>query len=168
MFESITGILGNPKEKRTQLHFRDDGTFEFRRLEIEDTFLIEKGKDNEIVRGWKHLYRNQFPFAGYKSIKADQVTLSYDRDIILDPYKLIEDDEDNPQKRTKVVADAVEGSKEVKGTRAWLSDIGEARRLKLLANRAKSSNYNKIIIFLGSALMVELLIIGFQVLGRQG
>lgn len=164
MFENI---LGKPKERRTQLHFRDDGAFEFRRLEIEDTFLVEKDKD-EIIRGWKHFYRNQFPFAGYKGIKPDQVTLSYDRDIILDPYNLIRGDEGNPEKRTKMVLDAVEGDKEIKGTRAWLSDIGEARRLKLLANRAKSSNYNKVIIFLGSALMVELLIIGLEVLARQG
>lgn len=160
MFENI---LGTPKEKRTQLHFRDDGTFEFRRLEIEDTFLIER-KGDEIVRGWKHLYRNQFPFAGYRSIKPDQVTLSFDRDIILDPYNLV-GGEDDPAKSAKVVLDAVEGEKEIKGTRAWLSDIGEARRLKLLANRAKKNNYNKIIMFLGVALMIELLIIGFQVLG---
>ena len=164
MFEYI---FGTPKEKRTQLHFRDDGTFKFRQLEIEDTFLVEKDKD-EIIRGWKHLYRNQFPFAGYKGIKPDQVTVSYDRDIILDPYNLVEKDEDNPEKRTKMALDAVEGGKELKGTRAWLSDVGEARRLKLLANRAKNSNYNKIIIFLGAALMVELLIIGIQVLANMG
>jgi len=161
MFENI---LGTPKERRTQLHFRDDGTFEFRRLEIEDTFLIER-KGDEIIRGWKHLYRNQFPFAGYKSIKADQVTLSFDRDIILDPYNLVEGDEDNPAESAKMVLDAVEGEKEIKGTRAWLSDIGEARRLKLLANRAKKSNYNRIIMFLGVALMIELLIIGIQAIG---
>lgn len=164
MFENIFGKL---KEKRTQLHFRDDGTFEFRRLEIEDTFLVEK-KNDEIIKGWKHFYRNQFPFAGYKGIRSDQVTLSYDRDIILDPYNLVGEDKDNPEMRIKVVLDAVDGDKELKGTRAWLSDIGEARRLKMLANRAKSSSYNKVIMFLGVALLVELLIIGFLVLGKQG
>ena len=97
MFENI---LGKPKEKRTQLHFRDDGAFEFRRLEIEDTFLVEK-KNDEIIKGWKHFYRNQFPFAGYKGIKPDQVTLSYDRDIILDPYNLV-DEKDKPDKHRKI------------------------------------------------------------------
>lgn len=168
MFGKLFGSIGGtPKEQRTQLHFRDDGTFEFRRLDIEDTFLVEK-KNEEIIRGWKHFYRNQFPFAGYKGIKADQATLSYDRDIILDPFGLIEEDEDNPEKRSKVVLDAAGGNKEIKGTRAWLSEIGEARRLKLMANRAKKSNYNKIIIFLGVALLFELLIIGIEVLLRQG
>lgn len=155
--------MGEPKERRTQLYFRDDNAFQFRRLDIEDTFLVEKDKDGEIIKGWKHFYRNQFPFEGYKGIKRDQVTLSYGRDIILDPYKLIEKDEDNPQKRTKMVLDAVDGQKQIQGTHAWLSDVGEARRMKMLANRSKRSNYDKLMIFLGSALILELLIIGIEV-----
>jgi len=148
-----------PKERRTQLHFRDDGSFEFRKLEIEDTFLVEKNKD-EIIRGWKHFYRNQFPFVGFKSIKPDQVTMSFDRDIILDPYGLIKDDKDNPEKR--------EAKGQLVGVKAWLSDVGEARRLKMMANRSKSKSYNMIIIFLGSALMIELLILGIGVLVNRG
>lgn len=163
MFE---GILGKPKERRTQLHFRDDGTFEFRKLEIEDTFLVERNKE-EIVKGWKHFYRNQFPFAGFKSIKPDQVTLSYDRDIILDPYEITKDDEDNPEKSTRVIQDDTQRF-EQRGVKVWLSSVGEARRLKMMANRAKSSSYNRIILFLGSALMVELLIIGLIIARGEG
>lgn len=156
----LDNIFGtNQKDNRTQLHFRDEGTFEFRTLPIEDTFLVEKVKD-EIVRGWKHFYRNQFPFPGYKGMRSDLVTLSYDRDIILDPYGLVNDDRDNPEKKT------VQG--QPGGVRAWLIEIGEARRLKMMANRSKTKNYNMVIIFLGSALMIELLIIGIGVLANRG
>jgi len=157
MFETILGI--RPKERRTQLHFRDDGSFEFRKLEIEDTFLVEKNNE-EILRGWKHFFRNQFPFAGYKSIKADQVTLSYDRDIILDPYGLIQGDKDSPDNRSvRVVTGATKDAKRT-GVELWLADVGEARRLKMMASRAKATNYNKVILFLGSVLIMQLLIIG--------
>ena len=156
----------NTQEARTQLHFRDDGCFQFRVLPIEDTFLVEKVKD-EITRGWKHFYRNQFPFAGYRNIRPGQVTLSYDRDIILDPYGLIEGDQDNPVKASdKVVRDAANHQTTITGVRSWLSEVGEARRLKMMANRAKSSNYNRIIMFLGSALVLEMLIIGISVLQK--
>lgn len=166
MFENL---FGSPKEQRTQLHFRDDGTFEFRKLDIEETFLVEKDKNGEIVKGWKHFYNNQFPFAGYKGIKADQVTMSFDRDIILDPYGLIETDKDNPNKSQKILNDAAVRSKQGNGVgiKAWLADIGEARRLKMMANRAKTSNYNRIILFLGIALIFELLIISLEVLMKR-
>lgn len=160
--------FGIPKERRTQLYFRDDGAFLFRQLEIEDTFLVERDNNGEITKGWKHFFRNQFPFDGYKNIKRDQVTLSYGRDIILDPYNLIQDDEDNPQKGTaKVVLDVVNGEKQLKGTKAWLSDVGEARRLKMMANRSKSTNYNKVVMFLGVAGVVLLLILGIEVVMRM-
>lgn len=155
----MLGISFKSQERRTQLHFIDDGTFEFRKLDIEDTFLVERNKDGDIVRGWKHFYRNQFPFAGYKGIPRDQVTLSFDRDIILDPYGLSENDKDNPEKRGQALAATVEGKKQLQGTPAWLSEVGEARRLKILANRSKNTNYNKIVIFLGIALFFELLVI---------
>lgn len=159
-------ITGPPKEKAFQLHFRDDNSFEFRQLDIEDTFLIEKDKE-EIKRGWKHFYRNQFPFAGYKNMKRGQVTLSFDRDIILDPYGIIANDVDNPEKREKTVIDMFGGETKLKGTRAWLSDVGEARRMKMMANRAKNNNYDKIILFLGCGLVIQLLILGIEVLMRM-
>ena len=82
-----------PKEKRTQLFFRSDGKFEFRRMELEDAMIVEKNKDGEIISGWPHFYQAQYPFPGYKNIPADMVTLSHARDIILDPHKLVPIDE---------------------------------------------------------------------------
>lgn len=157
----------NQVERRTQLHFMDAGTLNFRNLDIEDTFLVEKDNNGEITRGWPHYYRNQFPFAGYKGIKAGQVTLSFDRDIILDPYGLIKDDVDNPDKAPeKTVMNIDTKSEKVSGVQSWLSSIGEARRLKMMANRGKDSNYNKLMYFLGAGLMLEFIIIGILSIGK--
>lgn len=164
----LGSITGPPKEKAEQLHFRDDSSFEFRFLEIEDTFLVERDKE-DIKRGWKHLFRLQFPFAGYKNMRKGQVTLSFDRDIILDPYGIIENDRDNPEKRQeKKVMDVFGNEVKLKGTRAWLSDVGEARRSKIMGRRKPSQSYNRIILFLGGTLILQILIVGIEVLVRMG
>jgi hypothetical protein len=142
-------IFGTPKESRTQLLFRDDGKFIFRKLEVEDTFLQEKNKDNVIVKGWKHFYKLQFPFPGGQGVKADMVTLSFSRDVVLDPYNLIDyrDIPDNKGNPAKV------------GIAQWLVDVGQARRLKMIVKRGKGSIYDKITLFLGAGFMLEILII---------
>lgn len=134
--------LGAPKEKRTQLFFRDDGRVEFRKLEIEDTILVIK-QDNQIVRGWKHLLNNQFPFPGYKNIGADMVTLSYDRGRILDPYHIV----------TDAKADA---KQQAKKEEEWLVSVGEARTLKILSKPTKNTLMNRMITYLGITLILEI------------
>lgn len=154
--------FGTPKEKRTQLYFRDDGKFTFRRLEIEDTFLVERNKDGMIIRGWKHFYNNQFPFGGYRNIAADMVTLSSGRDIVLDPYNLVPEKE----KPGKVAKQAVKvaGQPPIVD---WLVEVGNMRRLKEMSKRGKASTYDKIVLFLGTALMLEILIIGILVAANR-
>ncbi len=82
------GLRGTPKEQRTQLFFRDDGKFIFRKLPIQDTAMVIK-VNGIITTGWKHFFQLQFPFSGGKNIKADMVTLAYSRDIILDPFDIV-------------------------------------------------------------------------------
>lgn len=157
------GLFGAPKEKGLQLYFRDDGRFIFRRLELEDTFLEEKNNEHVIIRGWKHFFKNQFPFAGYKGIKPGMVTLSCGRDVVLDPYDLVPDTE-KPDKGTKeLIKPIVRATNIVK----WLVEVGNARRLKLMAKRAKNVATDRIILFLGAGLMVELLIIAIIVLQKR-
>jgi len=162
----LLGLFGGvEKEKRTQLFFRDDGSFVFRRLEIEDTFLVVK-KDGDIVKGWKHFFKNQFPFGGYSNIGADMVTLSYDRDIILDPYNLVGEKE----KPDEAVAQDSKGNGkgQIKSAQPWLVEVGNARRLKMISNRGKSSIFDKIVLFIGATLIFEVLIIGIMVAASRG
>jgi hypothetical protein len=168
------GIFGGDLvEKALQLYFRDDLRFVFRRLELEDTFLEQRNKDKTIVKGWKHFYKNQFPFVGYKNIPAGMVTLSFGRDVILDPYGLVPEAE-KPDKGIKIVGDVINSkiSIQANGMRVtniikWLVEVGTARRRKIMAKRHKGNSYDRLILFLGSSLMLEIVLIVIILLQRR-
>jgi hypothetical protein len=82
------GLLTSSEEKRTQLYFRDDRKFQFRKMTLEHSCIVEKA-DGKYKRAWKHFYNSEIPFSGYKNISGDSVTLSYSRDIILDPFNRV-------------------------------------------------------------------------------
>lgn len=145
-------IFGLAKEKRTQLYLRDDGKFLFRKLFIQDTFMVEK-KGDDVIKGWKHFFKLQFPFAGYKKMKPDMVTLGYDRDIILDPFGIVKD-ADKPDKHR-----AINDNK-------FITDIAETQRYKHQAKPGTQLLLNKVTIFLGVAtLLIVLAIAGRAVWG---
>lgn len=85
--------LGETRDQRTQLYFHDDGTFEFRKLDVDVACLIRRDNKGITLQAWRHYYKNQYPFSGYKKIKPDMVSLGYGRDIVLDPHKILTDDE---------------------------------------------------------------------------
>jgi len=87
------GIKGTPIERGTQLHFFDDGTFEFRKLPIEDSFLVEKDSKNNILRAWVMYFKLRKRFPGFKNIDSGMVTLSYGRNIVFDPFDQLSDSE---------------------------------------------------------------------------
>jgi len=138
-------LFGAPIEKRTQLHFRDDGKFQFHKLIIEDTFLVQKTK-GVIVKGWKHFYKLQFPFVGIKGIPADMVTLGFDRDIVLDPYRIV-DDKEKPDKNKKI------------NQNTWITDVADGQRYKAQNNPGNMLTLDKITIFLGVATLLIVLAI---------
>jgi len=115
------------KEKRGQLYFREDGKFLFRRLSVEDTFLIEKKNGNRVA-AWLLAYQSQIPFAGGGGVKPNNVTISYARDIIFDPFNLLR----GSQKPSAFDHDAqspkgmpAEGSRAI--TKPWIRDIAESQ-----------------------------------------
>lgn len=148
----FSDIFSGGKEKRTQLYFRDDGSFEFRKLEFEDTCLVEK-KDNEVIKAWKHFFGPELIFNGYKNIHADMVTLCFDRDFILDPFDAVPV-VDNPQ--------AGKPARNEHGIRSWTAQVAEAQRYKVVNKPGSSLLVDKISMFLGIALIIMLLILGMS------
>lgn len=140
---NIGSIFGAPKEHRTQLFLRDDGKFIFRKMRIQDTFMVEK-KGDEVIKGWKHFFRLQFPFHGYKNMKPDMVTLAFDRDIILDPFGIMKDG-DKPEKNKPI------------NENKWISDVAETQRYKHQAKPGAQLLLNKVTIFLGVATLIMVL-----------
>lgn len=158
------GIFSAGKERGTQLRFRDDRKFEFRKLDIEDTFLVEK-KEGAITRGWKHFYKTLYAFPGYKNIPADVVTICFDRDIILDPYNIV-DKADMPDNYKPKERDAYESGRS--NIVSWLIDVGHARRFKIMAKKGRGATTDKIVWFLGCALILELLTMGIRYAFTRG
>ena len=141
-------IFRPPKERRTQLYFRDDGGFLFRKLDIEDGFLVEKiGK--EIVKAWMLRYKLLKCFDGWKKIGADMVTLSFARDIVFDPFNQLVTNE-QPEK----------GDKLVKG---FVTKIAEAKCYKHEQKAKGSLLMEKIVLFEGFTMILLALGIGIVV-----
>lgn len=86
--------------KRTQLYFRDDGRFCFRKLPVYAGALVRK-KGDRLIEGWEHHYNNQFSFDGYNNISGDLVTINSARDVIHDPHDIVNAN-DKPDKSHKL------------------------------------------------------------------
>lgn len=147
MFENLFGGT----EQRTQLFFRDDGSFEFRKLPFEDACLVER-KDNNIVRAWKHFYNNEFLFNGYKKVKADMVTLGFNRDIILDPFNTV------PERPSPNSGKPLPNETSIK---KWTGEVAESQRYKAINKPGNMLIWDKITMFLGIALL--LMVIAFLI-----
>jgi len=145
-------------EKRTQLLYRDDGKLEFRKLPVQDGFLVVKTGD-DVKQGWLHYHTNQFSFKGYKNIPADMVTLSSSRDIVLDDFKILKP-EDKP------TAGAVHlGTSGLVKKR--IQEIAETVRHKVQVKPGYSPMMNRITLFLGITLVVMVLSLAIQYALRQ-
>lgn len=120
MFDWLVGTA-TQKGKVTRLHFKDNRHFKFEKTEVEDSFLLEK-RNGRLTRAWEMVYKLQVPFLGFKKIPRDMVSLTFDRDVIFDPFNILGDKE----KPTGYVSRL---SKQV-GVDMWVSDITKMQQYK--------------------------------------
>lgn len=141
--------FGPPAEKRTQLYFRDDGGFLFRKLHVEDTFLVEKTKGDETNKAWMMRYKLLKRFDGFKNIGADMVTISYARDIVFDAFSQLKQSEKLEQ-----------GKHLVKG---FVKKIAEAKCYQHERSAKGSLFTEKIMMYLGICIVILALSFGIKV-----
>jgi len=147
-------FMGSSKESKTQLMFYDDGSFEFKRRLFQDTCLIEK-KDETIVKAWKHFYGTDLRFDGYRGcFKADMVALGFDRDFILDPFDRV------PVSITPN-AGKPDNRDEAK-IKAWTAQVAEAQRYKVMNKPTTLLLWDKITMWWGIGLVLELIALGIS------
>jgi len=120
-------------EKKTQLYFRDDNKFEFRKMPLKFSCFLEK-KGESITRAWRHSYAGQYAFPGYKNISADTVTLAFARDIFLDPHNKIP--------ATTTGDTSAKPTKE--RVKEWIAKIAENQRQVYRAKRQGSTMHDYI------------------------
>ncbi len=143
MFENFRKVV----QKGHQLHFRDDGQFEFRKLEIEDSFLAEK-QQQIVTAAWLMIYKLLKRFRGYGKIGSGMVTISFDRDIVLDSFNQLSDAE-KPEKGNDL-------------KKKFVKNIATAKCYRHEHGRKPKTLMDKLVLYMGSAIILEVLIIGMQ------
>jgi hypothetical protein len=139
------------------LYFYDDGTFKFEKRLFTDSCLVDK-KDNNVVKAWKHFYSADLRFDGFKNIKADMVSLGFDRDFILDPFnKVPVTDTPNAGGKPKATESDI---------KKWTAQVAESQRYKVMNKPGNMLIYDKITIFLGVGLILELIALGISIAMR--
>jgi len=136
-------MVNNPK--RTQLFFRDDYTFAFRKLPIVESFMIE-GKKDKPTKAWRHFFKLQFPFDGYRNIPADAVSIGFDRDIFYDPFNVL-DTKEKPAK-------GFDGTAALR--KPWVQEIATAQVYKHQQQKPKGLLMDKVTV----GLMIVLVLMG--------
>lgn len=115
---------GKPKEQKTTLHIHDDDSIEFRKLEIDFTCLIERVQ-KRIVAAYKHFYKLEYDFEGYKALSAGKITITNTRDVITDLFGNIDEGKDKIKKGVEL-------------DRPWISNISKSAFYKVKAQKAPS------------------------------
>jgi hypothetical protein len=149
--------MGTSKERKTQLMFYDDGSFEFKSRLFQDSCLIEK-KDENVVKAWKHFYGTDMRFDGYRAIRADMVSIGFDRDFILDPFDKV------PISATPNAGKP--GKSSDAQIKAWTAQVAEAQRYKVMNKPTTLLLWDKITMWLGIGFVLELVAFGISVATR--
>ena len=131
-------VLGMPKEECIQLFFRDDSGFIFRKLPIEDSLVVQK-KNNETDLAWMMPFKLLKSFEGYRSMPRGKVLICYSRDVLLDPFNQLGDDE-KPEPGKSLV-------------KTFVSDIATTTLYKH-EKGPKKSVIDKVVIFLGATMVL--------------
>lgn len=146
---SIFNMGGTPKERRTQLYFRDDGAFQFRQLDIEDGFLVERNAKKEITKAWMMKYGLLLRFNGFKNIKKDMITPSFGRDIIFDPHDKLGTGE-KPEKGNKII-------------KSFITKIATAKCYRHEQKAKGNLMIDKMVLFMGFTMLLLAIGIGLKV-----
>ena len=139
-------LFGPPKERGTQLYFRDDVGFQFRKLDIEDTFLVEKNPQKEAIKAWMLRYKLLRRFDGFKGIGADMVTVSYGRDIVFDPFRQLNDGEIPEKGKARI--------------KTFITKIAEAKCYQHERTAKGSTLADKVVVYMGIVMVLLALAIG--------
>ncbi len=128
--------------KRLQLIFYNDNSFQFRELPIVDaSLIIRKGKD--IMLGWPSFNKLLKEFPGLGNIKKTKLLLSCENDIVWDEFNQLEDAE-KPEKDKGLI-------------NKWVQKRAETVRYRHQAKPGKETTMDRVVLFLGVALMVQVL-----------
>lgn len=155
------------KEKGWQVLIPDDDTFWFRRLDLDDLFLVERDKQKMVTSGWPDLNANKFPCPGYKPahIPPCRVTFCTRRDIIYEVVPGIVPRNQRPdggRAMDRKIGSRFSIESEMDRLRdvvAWCAHHGNQRLLRIAAKKSKQPAMDRLIMWLGIGFLIELFIL---------
>jgi len=129
-----------------QLYHYDNGDLEFIKRPMVGGSPTELDENAMPKRSWVDYYQELYPFDGYRSIPADAVQLAYGRHFHMEVHDILEDDNKPPDKSEL--------------DSPFISAIAEARAVEITRAAKPHSSYDRLILFLGSSLVLEVIIWG--------
>jgi len=136
---------------RAILMFYNDNTFEILNLPVKDASLVVKS-GVEIVKAWPILNKLTMSFSGLGSIKKQRVLVACENDIIFDPFDRLAAEE-KPEKGSGLV-------------KTWIQKKAETVRYRHQAKPKVGTLVNRVVMFLGISLTVEVLALFITVMRR--
>ncbi len=141
--------IGATRGKRTQLMFYDDFTVAFRELDIQDGAFVVKGTSDELTDAWDAPNKLILPFEGMGKLRKSAVIMCIESDIIFDPFNKLSDND-----KPTIGPDLI---------KKRISKKAEAIRYRHQAKPGESLIMNRVTLFLGIAIIMEMLILGMMV-----
>ncbi len=149
------GIMAPNKEQVWQTFFREYMTFITRKVDVEDGWKLVKNEKQKAVAAYMLPYKLQKKFeGGYKNIPECNMTLDFSRDVVLDPFVQLSDNE-KPEKGIPKKGDALK--------KDMMRKIADAKCHKLEQDAKPTSAQDKIVLFLGIVALLLALTIGLKV-----
>lgn len=152
------GLFDTKKQLKTELYFKDNRSFEFKKRELYNSCLVERGPEDKLMRASKHFFSCEIPFPGYKKIPADMVVLGCSRDIILDPFNKV------PQ---GIEVNTKPNPKEKGAVKSWIAKIAENQRHIYRAKRETHVWTNRLTWVFITIIIVQLLIWAFAFMSNM-
>lgn len=141
------GLFGkSPVQYRMQLFHYDNGDLEFIRRRLIGGSPTELDDGGHPHQSWIDHYQTLYPFDGYKTIPGDAVQMAYGRHFHMEIHDILNDD-DRPPETSEL-------------DHPFISAIAEARAVEITRTAKPHSTYDRLMLILGTALILEFIIWG--------
>ena len=138
--------IGTRPQYRMQLFHYDNGDLEFIRRPLIGGSPTELDKAGNPQQSWIDYYQTLYPFDGYKSIPGDALHMAYGRHFFMEMHDILKD-EDKPPETSEL-------------DHPFISAIAEARAVEITRTAKPNSSYDKLMLILGTGLILEFIIWG--------
>ena len=139
-------MAGTKTQYRMQLFHYDNGDLEFIRRPLIGGSPTELDSSGKPFQSWIDHYQTLYPFDGYGKLPSNAIQMAYGRHFHMEIHDILKD-EDKPPETSEL-------------NHPFISAIAEARAVEITRTANPHSSYDKLMVILGIALILEFVIWG--------